>query len=462
MAFRFSSIERLPEPPSPHTAKGTLVHRALELLLGRPPDERLAATAHACIEQAAVELREHEEPAERELAQLELSADEEAAFVADAHTLMDTYLALEDPQTVARPSGLSSGWRRRSAGCSCGASSTGWRRTTTASSSSPTTRPAGPRPVHYEQRRLGGRPLLRLPVRAGARPPARRHPAHVPAGRRSSSRPARPSARSASCPSARRRSGGPSSRACETGDFKPRPGRLCPSCAFQDWCPAFGGDPDRAALEAPVRYGRGPGAAPAGRRRRAAPGAAAHDYRYASSARDVRRLDRALRRRVRRRVSSAPWPPGQRSHLPDRVGARRLVASIWHLVGAGWGLTSDRRTDRAAADWPCCSAPSRSSSTRASSGCSARTRPTHAGDARHPVRRPAPAASRADMPARRSSRASLLSEGDRELTPLWFALAAVVVDVPGLRRIHHASDVVAGAAVGLALAAVARRLWPQP
>ena len=29
-------------------------------------------------------------------------------------------------------------------------------------------------------------------------------------------------------------------------------------------------------------------------------------------------------------------------------------------------------------------------------------------------------------------------------------------------RIHHASDIVAGAAVGLALAAVARRLWPQP
>ena len=47
-------------------------------------------------------------------------------------------------------------------------------------------------------------------------------------------------------------------RACETGDFQPRPGPLCALCAFQDWCPAFGGDPDRAALEAPVRYGRGP------------------------------------------------------------------------------------------------------------------------------------------------------------------------------------------------------------
>jgi putative RecB family exonuclease len=32
LAFRFSAIDRLPEPPSPWATKGTLVHRALELL----------------------------------------------------------------------------------------------------------------------------------------------------------------------------------------------------------------------------------------------------------------------------------------------------------------------------------------------------------------------------------------------------------------------------------------------
>ena len=32
-------------------------------------------------------------------------------------------------------------------------------------------------------------------------------------------------------------------RACVTEDFRPRTGALCPSCAFQRWCPAFGGDP---------------------------------------------------------------------------------------------------------------------------------------------------------------------------------------------------------------------------
>jgi putative RecB family exonuclease len=37
LAFRFASIDHLPEPPHPATAKGSLVHRALELLFCREP-----------------------------------------------------------------------------------------------------------------------------------------------------------------------------------------------------------------------------------------------------------------------------------------------------------------------------------------------------------------------------------------------------------------------------------------
>ena len=43
-------------------------------------------------------------------------------------------------------------------------------------------------------------------------------------------------------------------RACTTGNFLPRPGPLCASCSFQQWCPAFGGDPELAAVEAPLRH----------------------------------------------------------------------------------------------------------------------------------------------------------------------------------------------------------------
>jgi putative RecB family exonuclease len=45
-------------------------------------------------------------------------------------------------------------------------------------------------------------------------------------------------------------------RACTTADFRPRQGPLCKSCAFQQWCPAFGGDPDLAKVEAPIAFGR--------------------------------------------------------------------------------------------------------------------------------------------------------------------------------------------------------------
>ena len=44
-------------------------------------------------------------------------------------------------------------------------------------------------------------------------------------------------------------------RACVTGTFTPRPGALCASCHYQPWCPSFGGDPERAHIEAPVAFG---------------------------------------------------------------------------------------------------------------------------------------------------------------------------------------------------------------
>ena len=38
-------------------------------------------------------------------------------------------------------------------------------------------------------------------------------------------------------------------QACATDGFQPRPSGLCSGCGFQRWCPAFGGDPSRAAAE---------------------------------------------------------------------------------------------------------------------------------------------------------------------------------------------------------------------
>jgi undecaprenyl-diphosphatase len=57
--------------------------------------------------------------------------------------------------------------------------------------------------------------------------------------------------------------------------------------------------------------------------------------------------------------------------------------------------------------------------------------------------------------------ATLLSDAS-PAAPVYYALAALIATSRVYVKIHHASDVVAGVAVGLALGRLARRLWPDP
>ena len=98
LAFRYSVIDRIPEPPSEPACKGTLVHRALELLYTRPPEDRTVEAALVDLETARAEVL-----GSAEYASLVL-ADEEA-FHASAATLVRRYFDLEDPRTI-RPIGL--------------------------------------------------------------------------------------------------------------------------------------------------------------------------------------------------------------------------------------------------------------------------------------------------------------------------------------------------------------------
>ena len=90
-----------------------------------------------------------------------------------------------------------------------------------------------------------------------------------------------------------------------------------------------------------------------------------------------------------------------------------------------------------------------------------RTRPTESGDERFAVRRP----STSSFPSGHASSAFfaatvLTSMSGRRAAPLWYSMATVVALSRPYVRIHHASDIVAGAAVGLGLgrvAVVARR-----
>lgn len=93
LAFRFSQIERRPEPPSPPAVKGTLVHAALERLFWHhPAGERTPAAAAEELERAWDAMSDDEEV-------VGLSLDDESAaeFVKDAGRLVENYFRLEDP-----------------------------------------------------------------------------------------------------------------------------------------------------------------------------------------------------------------------------------------------------------------------------------------------------------------------------------------------------------------------------
>lgn len=98
LAFRYSYIEHLPEPPSIYQLRGTLLHRALQLLHEEAGPARTPERAHIALLQATDELAE-------EITGLDLTDTERAAFDREAVALLDRYFALEDPTRV-HPIGL--------------------------------------------------------------------------------------------------------------------------------------------------------------------------------------------------------------------------------------------------------------------------------------------------------------------------------------------------------------------
>lgn len=93
LKFRFRAIDRIPEPPSPAAARGTLVHSVLEELFGRPADERTVGTAVGSVP----ELWQRMVQRQPDLG--ELVADEDLpGFLDAAAELVRTYFRMENPQ----------------------------------------------------------------------------------------------------------------------------------------------------------------------------------------------------------------------------------------------------------------------------------------------------------------------------------------------------------------------------
>ncbi len=89
-----------------------------------------------------------------------------------------------------------------------------------------------------------------------------------------------------------------------------------------------------------------------------------------------------------------------------------------------------------------------------------RTRPIPDGERPFHLRRPLTSSFPSGHATSGFMAATLLSDGDRDLAPLYFGLATVVAISRVYVKIHHASDVVAGAALGLGLGQIAKRIAP--
>jgi membrane-associated phospholipid phosphatase len=91
-----------------------------------------------------------------------------------------------------------------------------------------------------------------------------------------------------------------------------------------------------------------------------------------------------------------------------------------------------------------------------------RARPVYEGLRPRPLRRPRTSSFPSGHATSAFCAARLLSDGDPALRPLYYGLAILVAWSRVYVRIHHASDVVGGMAIGAALGEVGRRVYPLP
>jgi putative RecB family exonuclease len=247
MQFRFSSIEKLPEPPGVATTRGTIVHRALELLFVRPAAERTPESLQADLAVALDEYRTHPD-------YVGLRFDETAAtkFEKECHSLIERYFEMEDPRQV-HEIGLEL-WVEAEVGSLTLRGIIDRLELDEDGELVVTDYKTGRAPSgNYEQKSLAGVHFYSFLCEAlfGKRP-AKIRLMYLKSGETIETT---PTAQSVKFITTRTKAVWSAvERACTTGDFRPRQSKLCDYCSFQKWCPAFGGNPDLAATESVAAY----------------------------------------------------------------------------------------------------------------------------------------------------------------------------------------------------------------
>jgi putative RecB family exonuclease len=248
MQFRFASIEKIAEPPQIHMTRGSLVHRALELLFTRPAAERTAEAAVQALDEAIVEYR-----SDPDFVDLRLTEAQAAVLFADALELVRKYLQMEDPQQV------------RDIGLELRLEAAVGDLTLRGIIDRLDLDPDGNLVVidyktgrapsaNYEQSKMTGIHFYSFLCEAlFGRRPAKIRLMYLKTGEIIETTPSAQSVRFVNTRTAAVLK--TIEKACVSGTFQPRVSTLCGSCSFKQWCPAFGGKPDLAAAEAPAAFG---------------------------------------------------------------------------------------------------------------------------------------------------------------------------------------------------------------
>ena len=242
LQFRFASIEKLPEPPSIPATKGSLVHRALEILFMLEATERTLVAGLTALDQAATEFQ-----SDAEWIGLGLDAEGEQRVLDDAEKLVRNYFTMEDPTAVSAI-GLELRLEVPVGGLHLRGIIDRLDRTPDGEIIVVDYKTGKPPRVNNEQSKLGGVNFYAFLCQQffGQRP-AEVRLMYLSTGETIIARPTEQSVNF--LPKRTLAVWGAVEKACSSGNFQPRQGPLCNYCSFQAWCPAFGGDPELAALE---------------------------------------------------------------------------------------------------------------------------------------------------------------------------------------------------------------------
>jgi undecaprenyl-diphosphatase len=173
---------------------------------------------------------------------------------------------------------------------------------------------------------------------------------------------------------------------------------------------------------------------------------------------DIRQRVRAFDDRVDELVDEVHGHP-----VVDRLmyGASELgdFSLLWHMFGLARGLTSDERANDAIRLSVILAGESLLVNGVIKSFFR-RKRPDWNQPRAFRIRRPRSSSFPSGHASAAFTAATVLSQGD-PWWPLYYAAAAVVASSRTYVKIHHASDVVAGAVTGLIIGRVARKAWPK-